>query len=105
MLSRAPLRVAVLRKVATFKPARGTATSKDTRPSDTPSQDDQKLEKKALEAEAANKPEMTQAQKDKELMEKLAGISGEGGEAGIEYEDGKPVAMKRGVKNNMFRLI
>lgn len=48
---------------------------------------------------------MTQAQKDQELMRKLAGISGEGGEAGIEYEDGKPVAMKRGVKNNMFRLI
>jgi len=25
-----------------------------------------------------------------------------GGEAGAEYEDGAPVAMKRSVKNNMF---
>lgn len=35
-------------------------------------------------------------------MERLAG---DGGEAGIELEDGKPVAMKRGVRENMFRLI
>jgi hypothetical protein len=32
-------------------------------------------------------------------------MSGDGGAAGIEYEDGKPSAMKRGVRNNMFRLI
>ncbi|KAJ5200436.1 hypothetical protein N7472_005640 [Penicillium cf. griseofulvum] len=30
-------------------------------------------------------------------------MSGEGGASGIEYEDGKPNAMKRGVRNNMFR--
>ena len=42
---------------------------------------------------------------DAELRLKLEGISGEGGEAGLELEDGKPTAMKRGVKNNMFRLI
>ena len=35
----------------------------------------------------------------------MQGISGDGGEAGVEYEDGQPVAMKRGVKENMFRLI
>ena len=42
---------------------------------------------------------------DEEMRQKLEGISGEGGEAGLELEDGRPVAMKRGVKNNMFRLI
>lgn len=47
----------------------------------------------------------TVAEKDAELMQKLAGISGEGGESGVEYEDGKASAMKRSVKNNMFRLI
>lgn len=47
----------------------------------------------------------TMAEKDAELMQKLAGISGEGGESGVEYEDGKASAMKRSVKNNMFRLI
>lgn len=36
---------------------------------------------------------------------KMEGHSGEGGESGVELEDGKPVAMKRGVKSNMFRLI
>lgn len=47
----------------------------------------------------------TMAEMDEELRLKLEGISGEGGEAGVELEDGKPVAMKRGVKENIFRLI
>ncbi|KAL9125597.1 MAG: hypothetical protein Q9217_005223 [Psora testacea] len=47
----------------------------------------------------------TQAEEDAELRQKLESISGGGGEAGLELEDGQPVAMKRGVKNNMFRLI
>lgn len=45
------------------------------------------------------------AQLDEELRLKLDGLSGDGGDAGIELEDGKPVAMKRGVRDNMFRLI
>ena len=67
----------------------------------------------------------TQAELDEEMRIKLANLSGDGGEAGIEYEDGKPVAMRRGsvfdinvgrlwaaalthsprVKQNMFRYI
>lgn len=38
----------------------------------------------------------TQAQLDEELKLKLSALAGDGGEAGVEYEDGKPVAMKRG---------
>ncbi len=45
------------------------------------------------------------AELDEELRLKLEGISGDGGEAGLELENGRPVAMKRGVKDNMFRLI
>ena len=45
------------------------------------------------------------AELDEELRLKLEGISGGGGEAGLELENGRPVAMKRGVKENMFRLI
>jgi hypothetical protein len=52
-----------------------------------------------------NKHKKTQAELDKELKMKMDGISGEGGESGVEYEDGKPVAMKRGVRENMFRYI
>lgn len=45
------------------------------------------------------------AELDEELRMKMEGKSGEGGEAGLELEDGKPTAMKRSVRNNMFRLI
>ncbi|KAF2266898.1 hypothetical protein CC78DRAFT_531324 [Lojkania enalia] len=47
----------------------------------------------------------TQAELDKELELKMKGLAGEGGEAGVEYEDGQPIAMKRSVRNNMFRYI
>jgi len=45
------------------------------------------------------------AEADEEIRKKLAGVAGDGGEAGVEYEDGKPVAMKRSVRENMFRYI
>ncbi|KAK1834062.1 hypothetical protein QBC39DRAFT_344178 [Podospora conica] len=47
----------------------------------------------------------TQSQLDQELREKMEGLSGDGGASGVEYEDGQPVAMKRSVKDNMFRYI
>ncbi|KAK7956653.1 uncharacterized protein PG986_005875 [Apiospora aurea] len=47
----------------------------------------------------------TMAQLDDEMMKKMSGIAGDGGSAGVEYEDGQPVSMKRSVKNNMFRYI
>ncbi|KAI6080129.1 hypothetical protein F4821DRAFT_252243 [Hypoxylon rubiginosum] len=47
----------------------------------------------------------TMAELDAEMRQKMSGLSGDGGEAGVEYEDGQPVAMKRSVKNNMFRYI
>lgn len=56
------------------------------------------------EASSLNKAKSV-SQADAELRERLEEMSGEGGAAGIEYEDGKPTAMKRGVRKNMFRLI
>lgn len=47
----------------------------------------------------------TMAQMDEELRQKMSGLAGDGGEAGVEFEDGQPVSMKRSVKNNMFRYI
>ncbi len=52
-----------------------------------------------------NKNKKTMAELDEELKLKMAGLAGDGGEAGVELEDGQPVAMKRSVKNNMFRYI
>ncbi|KAK6429133.1 hypothetical protein LTR95_014721 [Oleoguttula sp. CCFEE 5521] len=47
----------------------------------------------------------TQLQLDEELRLKMSGLSGDGGESGVEYEDGVPVSMKRSVKSNMYRYI
>ncbi|KAF1915241.1 hypothetical protein BDU57DRAFT_539620 [Ampelomyces quisqualis] len=66
-------------------------------------EDLQKFKAEPLEELAPKKK--TQAELDLELQQKLQGLSGDGGDAGIEYEDGKPVSMKRSVKNNMFRYI
>ncbi|KAL3478586.1 hypothetical protein BJX99DRAFT_101606 [Aspergillus californicus] len=45
------------------------------------------------------------AQSDEDIRRRLEEMSGEGGAAGLEYEDGKPQTMKRSVRNNMFRYI
>lgn len=50
-------------------------------------------------------PKKTIAQLDEELRQKMAGLGGDGGAAGVEYEDGRPADMKRSVRNNMFRYI
>jgi len=47
----------------------------------------------------------TMAELDEEMRLKLEGVSGEGGTAGVEYEGGKAVGLKRSVKENMFRII
>ena len=60
---------------------------------------------KTGERPESKKPKKTMAQLDEELRLKLEGRSGDGGAAGLELENGKAVAMKRGVRENMFRLI
>lgn len=42
---------------------------------------------------------------DDELRAAMEGRAGDGGLAGAELEGGKAVAMKRSVKENMFRYI
>jgi len=59
----------------------------------------------AKSADSTLKKTKTQAQLDEELRQKMSGLAGDGGESGIEYEDGQPVSMKRSVKSNMFRYI
>ncbi|KAL4867133.1 hypothetical protein BDV12DRAFT_123655 [Aspergillus spectabilis] len=67
----------------------------------------QKASKEEPTSEPSKQRETTKsmAQEDEELRRRLEDMSGEGGAAGIEYEDGKPQAMKRSVRNNMFRYI
>jgi hypothetical protein len=53
---------------------------------------------------APKKPK-TMAELDQEMRSAMEGLAGDGGEAGLELEDGKAVSMKRGVRENMFRYI
>lgn len=62
------------------------------------------LEKRE-ESKSVGQNKKTVAEIDAEIRNKMEGRSGDGGEAGIELENGQPVAMKRSVKNNMFRYI
>lgn len=87
-------------------PKTGEAPSarESTSPSDT------KIEKPSQSEESENSKSSpnaakTVAQSDEELREKLESMCGGGGEAALELENGKPVTMKRGVRENMFRLI
>ncbi|TVY12649.1 hypothetical protein LARI1_G009238 [Lachnellula arida] len=61
--------------------------------------------KESSEAREVPKKKKTMAELDEELRAKLDGISGEGGGAGVQYEGGKAVGLKRGVRENMFRVI
>lgn len=45
------------------------------------------------------------AQLDEELRLRLEGMSGDGGAAGVEYENGRAEGLKSEVKRNMFRII
>ena len=80
----------------------GQGETLETSASISPSSAEEKNDGKAPPSQKRRK---TMAELDEELQKKMAGIAGDGGEAGIEYEDGQPVAMKRSVKNNMFRYI
>jgi len=63
------------------------------------------LQKLGQEKQNAGDKRKSIAELDQEIQEKFSGIAGDGGEAGVEYENGQPVAMKRSVRENMFRYI
>ncbi|EFQ34024.1 uncharacterized protein GLRG_09168 [Colletotrichum graminicola M1.001] len=62
-------------------------------------------EDSAATVQKERKEKKTMAELDEELRLKLEGMSGEGGAAGVEYENGRAEGLKRGVKSNMFRVI
>jgi hypothetical protein len=83
------------KKTELSKPSSSQAKS-DTQPSQ---------ETADIKGKGTTTGKKTMAQLDEELRLKMAGLAGDGGEAGVELEDGQPVSMKRSVKNNMFRYI
>ncbi|KAL2416795.1 hypothetical protein ABEF95_004090 [Exophiala dermatitidis] len=55
--------------------------------------------------EKLKKVHKSMAEADEEMRRAMENLAGDGGEAGVELEEGKAVAMKRGVRENMFRYI
>ncbi len=79
-----------------------TSASKQT----TKTEPEGKAPTSTVKGESSAKPiKKTMAQIDEEMRLAMEGMSGDGGESGMELEDGKPVSMKRGVRENMFRYI
>ncbi|KAL2115497.1 hypothetical protein VTJ04DRAFT_9752 [Mycothermus thermophilus] len=58
------------------------------------------VEEKKTSANQVTTAKKTQADLDAELREKMESIAGDGGASGVEYEDGRPVAMKRSIATN-----
>lgn len=87
-------RLFATRNATTSEPKADTSSTSD------PAEDKRHAE---IAKQPSKKP--STADLDEELRKRMDRLSGDGGEAGVEYEDGKPVAMKRSVKNNMFRYI
>ncbi len=66
---------------------------------------DKATEKEKGTVAKLKKTHKSMAEMDEEMKHAMESMSGEGGEFGLEFEGGKPVSMKRSVKENMFRYI
>ena len=110
-LIRLPITSALIKQSSPCFLSTTTRTLKDSsRTNDSPSTDDASIataatDSAAKEGSTASHKHKTQAQLDQELLEKMKSLSGDGGESGVEYENGVAVSMKRSVKDNMFRYI
>lgn len=83
-----------------------TTTEGDRNPRPPPPQ--QQQQQQQTQSTQANPPDQkrkTVAERDAELQARLEDMSGDGGVAGIEYENGTAEGLKKEVKRNMFRVI
>lgn len=105
------IRTLALRRGSTYQPNRvlsihrwasSTNSQADSNKTDTKQSDSAKRKATIEKLKEAHK---SVAASDEEMRSIMEGLSGDGGAAGAELEDGKPVAMKRSVKENMFRYI
>ena len=103
------LRVAAPRRSIYTTSSRALSNTTKSEPQSQPTIQTQSKQQESTTAKEttnmATHKKKTLAELDQELREKLEGLSGEGGGAGVEYEGGKAEGLKRGVKSNMFRVI
>jgi hypothetical protein len=116
-------------RTATLRPLQQTIRLSSTTSSSEPSQakPESTEQKKSQDSEKPAPKKKTMAELDEELRQKMSGLAGDGGEAGVELEGGQvclidhfeclpwdcltnflisqPVSMKRSVRENMFRYI
>jgi hypothetical protein len=101
---RTTLRTATLRSLQSIRLSSSTSTSA-SQPTNTTAKAETSEHKKVEEQDKPAKAKKTMAEMDEELRQKMSGLAGDGGEAGIELEGGQPVSMKRSVRENMFRYL
>ncbi|GAM88610.1 hypothetical protein ANO11243_066440 [Dothideomycetidae sp. 11243] len=88
--------------------AQSTVTSPATHAPNTTSGSTSQSQTKTVSPAEKPVAKRTPVESDADMVARMKAALGErdgGGSSGVEYEDGKPVAMKRGVRENMFRLI
>ncbi|KAI9759883.1 MAG: hypothetical protein M4579_002008 [Chaenotheca gracillima] len=90
---------------ASDSPANPTNSNRQDTPASAAESKSDTSQKEGQKEGQKDKQTKSVSQTDEEVRQKLEAMSGEGGEAGLELENGKPVAMKRSVRENMFRLI
>jgi hypothetical protein len=101
---RTTLRTATLRPLQSIRLSSTTSTSA-SQPTITKAEAETSEHKAGKDQDKPAKAKKTMAELDEELRQKMSGLAGDGGEAGIELEGGQPVSMKRSVRENMFRYI
>ncbi|EXJ94147.1 hypothetical protein A1O1_02540 [Capronia coronata CBS 617.96] len=106
-LSVAVSRTAVLypRPTSTLGFQRWASTSTSQTTSSTKSDNASESAARQDKMEKLKKVHKSMAEADDEMRKAMENLAGDGGEAGLELEDGKAVSMKRGVRENMFRYI
>jgi hypothetical protein len=90
-------------KPATTHRAKSSKTNHRSHKTDSSSEPAEKLPENQ-ERQPAFQSKTTQ-ELDEDLRLRLEMMSGSGGAAGIQYENGRAEGMKREVKRNMFRII
>ncbi|KAM0702166.1 hypothetical protein Q7P35_011076 [Cladosporium inversicolor] len=101
MMLRTTLRTAALRPLQqTIRLSSTTSTSETSQ-----AKAESTEQKNSQDQEKPVPQKKTMAELDEELRQKMSGLAGDGGEAGVELEGGQPVSMKRSVRENMFRYI
>lgn len=94
-------------RTATLRPLQQTIRLSSTTSTSEPSQTKTEAseQKKPQDEDIPAPKKKTMAELDEELRQKMSGLAGDGGEAGVELEGGKVRLINRGIVSNGFLLL